>query len=185
MTGLSVKALFLDRDGVINYDSGYTSNKESFVFIDGIFDLCRAAIESGYVLFVVTNQAGIGRGYYTEQDFLNLSSWMCEQFVAQQCPIQEVFFCPYHPEHGTGVYKQESFHRKPNPGMLLDAAEKYSINLAESMMIGDKDSDMGAARNAGVNVRCHYIPGGRDEQPSPLATHIIHTLSQAISLLKQ
>ena len=108
---------------------------------------------------------------------------MCEQFVVQDCPIQEVYFCPYHPEHGTGVYKQESFERKPNPGMLFAAAEKYSINLAESIMIGDKDSDMRAAENAGVSLRLHYMPRGRDEEKSQLATHLISTLSEAVLLL--
>lgn len=180
-----IKALFLDRDGVINHDSGYTSGKENFVFIDGIFDLCRAAVESGYTLLVVTNQAGIGRGLYTEKEFLNLSAWMCDQFVSQRCEITEIFYCPYHPEHGIGRYKQDSFDRKPNPGMLLAAAEKYAISMSDSMMIGDKDSDMEAAKNGGVGLRCHYIADRRDQQQSLFATHLIHTLPEAIQLLQR
>lgn len=177
------KALFLDRDGVINHDSGYTSRKEDFVFIDGIFDLCRAAINAGYILFVVTNQAGIGRGFYTETEFWELSTWMCEQFKSNGCEIQEVFFCPFHPVHGLGSYKQDSYNRKPNPGMLLDAAKKYSVNLSESVMLGDKDSDMQAAKNAGVPMRWQYVPINGAAQVSLVATNVIRSFPEAVQLL--
>jgi len=100
------RALFLDRDGVINHDSGYTSSAENFRFIDGIFDLCRAATRSGYLLIVVTNQAGIGRGYYSEEDFLALTEWMCDRFKVEVAPIADVFYCPFHSEHGVGDYKK-------------------------------------------------------------------------------
>jgi D-glycero-D-manno-heptose 1,7-bisphosphate phosphatase len=150
------RALFLDRDGVINHDAGYTSHPEDFKFIDGIFDLCRTAKKMGYLLIVVTNQAGIGRGYYSEHDFLELTEWMCEQFEAQGVSITEVFFCPDHPEHGLGHYKNDSFDRKPNPGMVLRAAEKYQISLQGSIMIGDKESDMMAAKRAGIGVRWRF-----------------------------
>lgn len=185
MNQIAAKALFLDRDGVINHDSGYTSRKENFIFIDGIFDLCRAAVGAGYTLFVVTNQAGIGRGLYTEQDFWELTTWMCAQFAAQHCPIQEVFYCPHHPLHGIGSYKQDSVNRKPNPGMLMDASEKYAIDMAHSVMVGDKDSDMEAAQRAGVGLRIHYIAFGRDEKQSAFATHGIRALSEAIALLSR
>jgi D-glycero-D-manno-heptose 1,7-bisphosphate phosphatase len=181
-----VRALFLDRDGVINHDDGYTSCPENFVFIEGIFDLCRAAKRSGYLLIVVSNQAGIGRGYYSEQDFFELTAWMCEQFEAEGAPITEVFFCPDHPEHGIVPYKKDSFDRKPNPGMLLRAAEKYRISLKDSVMVGDKDSDMQAAERSGIKIRCHYLPHGTkmDEQ-SGVATHFIHSLRQGITLLRE
>ena len=154
------RALFLDRDGVINHDFGYTSAADDFKFIDGIFDLCRAAKKLGYLLIVVTNQAGIGRGYYSVQDFLTLTQWMRERFAEEDVPITDVFHCPYHPEHGVGKYKMDSFDRKPNPGMLLRAAEIHRVSLKLSIMIGDKDSDMQAAIKAGVGVRCHYLAIG-------------------------
>lgn len=181
---MTKRALFLDRDGVINHDSGYTSCTGEFKFIDGIFDLCRAARQAGYLLIVVTNQAGIGRGYYSEEDFLTLSAWMRDRFQAEGAPISDVFYCPFHPEHGVGDYKKDSFDRKPNPGMLLRAAEKYGINMKRSIMIGDTESDMQAASNAGVGIRCHYMPG-HEEILSAAVTHTIYSLREGISLLSE
>lgn len=177
------RALFLDRDGVINHDSGYTSDVESFQFIDGIFDVCRVAKQLGYLLIVVTNQAGIGRGYYSEQDFSTLTKWMCDQFEVERAAISDVYYCPYHSEYGIGDFKKESFDRKPNPGMLLQAAEKYALDLNRSIMIGDKNSDMQAANEAGVGVRCHFLSGDDCDVASDAATHQISTLQESIPLL--
>ena len=178
-------ALFLDRDGVINHDAGYTSRPEDFRFIDGIFDLCRAAWQAGYLLIVVTNQAGIGRGYYSEEEFLTLTAWMCDRFAIEGAPITDVFYCPFHPVHGVGGYKTESFNRKPNPGMLLRAAELHGIDMSQSIMIGDKDSDMQAASKAGVGIRCHYLASTDGPIISNAATHKIYSLREAILLLSQ
>ena len=177
------RALFLDRDGVINHGAGYTSVVDDFKFIEGIFEVCRAARRLGYLLIVVTNQAGIGRGYYSEQDFFKLTQWMRERFVQEEAPITDVFHCPFHPEHGVGHYKADSFDRKPNPGMLLRAAEIHGINLELSIMIGDKDSDMQAALRAGVGVRCHYLAGGDKNVVSHAATRGLHSLREAVSML--
>lgn len=185
MITLGNRALFLDRDGVINHDAGYTSCAENFQFIDGIFDLCRAAKRSGYLLIIVTNQAGIGRGYYSEQDFFTLTEWMRERFEKEGSPIIEVYHCPYHPEHGVGHYKKDSFDRKPNPGMLLRAAENHSLDLEKSVMIGDKDSDMQAASKAGVGVRCLYLADGHEEVLSSAATHKIHSLREGVALFSE
>jgi D-glycero-D-manno-heptose 1,7-bisphosphate phosphatase len=103
-------------------------------------------------IIVVTNQAGIGRGYCSEQDFLTLTEWMRERFEAEGAPVTDVFYCPYHPEHGVGRYKKDSLYRKPNPGMLLRAAKKHGLDIGNSIMIGDKDSDMQAASKAGVGA---------------------------------
>ncbi|TDK66529.1 D-glycero-alpha-D-manno-heptose-1,7-bisphosphate 7-phosphatase [Sapientia aquatica] len=171
---LKTKALFLDRDGVINHDEGYTSKIEDFRFIDGIFELCREAKRQGYLIIVVTNQAGIGRGYYTEQDFLILTDWMKKRFEEEGAPITDVYFCPYHAEHGVGEYKKESLDRKPNPGMLLKAAEKYQIDLSRSIMIGDKESDMEAAGNAGVSGKVIF---SLDASENLGSNHYMTTLS--------
>lgn len=143
-------ALFLDRDGVINIDHAYVHRWEDFQFIDGIFELVIAANQAGYLVIVVTNQAGIGRGYYTEADFHALTEWMRTQFAQQDARIDAVYFCPFHPEYGVGGFKRESECRKPRPGMLLQAAREHGIDLAASIMVGDKISDMEAAQCAGI-----------------------------------
>lgn len=156
-------ALFLDRDGVINVDHGYVSRLEDFEFVDGIFEVVAAARRAGYLVVVVTNQAGIGRGYYTEADFHRLMDWVNTQFAARGGGIDAVYFCPDHPEHGLGQYRRESECRKPAPGMFLRAAGDLGIDLAHSIMVGDKASDAVAARAAGVPTRLslggHADPG--------------------------
>ena len=177
------RALFLDRDGVINHDMGYTSSSANFQFIDGIFDLCREARRLGYLLIVVTNQGGIGRGYYSEEEFLTLTEWMFDRFDEEGAPITNIFYCPFHPEFGVGDFKKESFDRKPNPGMCIRAAERHNLSLGRSIMIGNRDLDMQAASNGGVGVRCHYLSGSDGAISSSAATHKIHSLREGIPLL--
>lgn len=143
-------ALFLDRDGVINVDHGYVHRPDQIEFLDGIFDLCRTAKSRGYLIVVVTNQAGIGRGYYSEEEFHALMGWMQQRFTEENCSIDKVYFCPDHPEHGVGPYKRDSWHRKPNPGMLEDAIRELSITPEHSILIGDKISDMQAGQAVGI-----------------------------------
>ncbi len=157
-------ALFLDRDGVINIDHGYVCKPEDFHFVEGIFELVAAANRLGYLVAVVTNQAGIGRGYYTEDDFHALSNWMREQFVKHGAWIDAVYFCPDHPEHGIGIYHRESVFRKPGPGMLLQAAEELGIDLPQSVMVGDKESDLQAGVAAGVG--CLLLYGNQNASAS-------------------
>ncbi len=148
MTGK--RALFLDRDGVINVDHGYVHKPENFQFVDGIFELCAAARQRDYLLIVVTNQAGIGRGYYSEAQFHALTDWMNAQFLARCIEIARVYFCPYHPEHGIGAYKRDSPMRKPNPGMILAAGQDFSFDLSACALVGDSITDMQAGRQAGI-----------------------------------
>jgi D-glycero-D-manno-heptose 1,7-bisphosphate phosphatase len=149
---LSRKALFLDRDGVINVGDRYVHSRETFRFQKGIFELCRTAQDLGYILVVVTNQAGIARGYYTEGEFIELTEWMTHQFAEQQIKLSRVYYCPYHPIHGIGEYKQDSPDRKPNPGMLLRAQSDLNLDLASSVLIGDNLSDVHAGKAAGVGT---------------------------------
>jgi D-glycero-D-manno-heptose 1,7-bisphosphate phosphatase len=155
------KALFLDRDGVINVEQGYVHRRDDFQFKEGIFDLCRAAETLGYLLVVVTNQAGIARGYYTESEFLELTEWMITRFAEEEIRIAQVYYCPYHPIHGVGVYKADSPDRKPGPGMLLRARTDFDLDMVSSVLIGDKLTDIGAAKAAGVGTRILLGAGTR------------------------
>lgn len=145
-------ALFLDRDGVININHGYVYKVDDFEFIDGIFDLVRQAHRQSYKVVVITNQAGIGRGYYTEDAFHRLTSWMLDQFSAANAPIDRVYFSPFHPTAGIGQYLRDDFTRKPNPGMIFQAQKDLDIDLDLSVLIGDKESDVRAGVAAGVGV---------------------------------
>jgi D-glycero-D-manno-heptose 1,7-bisphosphate phosphatase len=139
-----MKVIFLDRDGVINQEVGYLHKSKNFKFIDGIFEACRYFQSLGFKVIVVTNQSGIARGYYQETDFHILTKWMLVQFYNQDIDILDVFFCPHGPNSTCKC-------RKPKPGMLLEARDKYGINMSESWMIGDKETDIDAANAAGVN----------------------------------
>jgi D-glycero-D-manno-heptose 1,7-bisphosphate phosphatase len=177
------KALFLDRDGVINHDDGYTFEQENFRFIDGIFELGRAAVAHSYHIFVVTNQAGIGRGYYTESQFLKLTDWMRAKFSDEKIPISDVFYCPDHPIYGLGEYKKESFDRKPNPGMIIKALQRYEISPQLSVMIGDKDSDMEAALRANIATRCLIRRGPILAKTQGFETCAFSELIECVSIL--
>ena len=157
------KALFLDRDGIINVEKNFVYKIEDFEFVEGIFDLVTCANQAGYLVIVVTNQAGIARGYYTEADFLALMEWVKAQFSARGARIDQVYFCPYHSEFGIGEYRQKSKNRKPEPGMFFDAALELNIDLTQSIMVGDRPSDMQAALSAAIPWRFCLGECGRSE----------------------
>lgn len=177
------RALFLDRDGVINHDAGYTHAWERFRFVDGIFALGRAARARGYLLVVVTNQAGIGRGLYTEADFHALTARMCERFAREDAPIARVYFDPTHPEHGLGAYRRASPLRKPAPGMLLAARDDLGVSLPASVLVGDKPSDIEAGQRAGVRATLLYAPEGETPICTTPPTAVVRTLEEAIDWL--
>jgi D-glycero-D-manno-heptose 1,7-bisphosphate phosphatase len=147
------KALFLDRDGVINVDHGYLYKPSKVEFVDGIFDLCQRFQSAGYLIVVITNQSGIGRGYYTEHDFHKLSQWMKDEFASRGIVISKFYFCPHHATGAKGEYLKDCDCRKPKPGMLLQAAKELDIDLCKSVLVGDKYSDIQAANSAGLQ-RC-------------------------------
>jgi D-glycero-D-manno-heptose 1,7-bisphosphate phosphatase len=144
------KALFLDRDGVINIDYGHVFEKEKIDFLDGIFDLCKRAQELGYLLIVVTNQGGIAKGYYTEEQFLDLTKWIENEFEKRGVKIAKTFYCPHHPEGKIEKYSKSCEDRKPNPGMILKAIEEFNIDPTNSIIFGDKETDIEAAESAKI-----------------------------------
>ena len=176
------KALFLDRDGVINVDYGYVCHIDNFEFVSGIFELVSKAKEAEYLVIVITNQSGIGRGLYSEAKFHSLSSWMCKAFESTGSCIDHVYFSPYHPTQGRGKYLQDHFSRKPNPGMILTAAKDFNIDLEASILIGDKLSDVNAGLNAGIgkNILLSVGDSGID---SNAKFETIKSLSEAIKFI--
>lgn len=146
------KALFLDRDGVVNVDKGFVHTREAFEFIPGIFELCAKAHAMGYGLIICTNQSGIGRGLFSQAQFDSLTEWMTAEFAARQAPLAAVYHCPYHPEEGKGAYRLASPDRKPQPGMFLKARERFGLDMAASLAIGDTPRDAQAALAAGVGT---------------------------------
>jgi D-glycero-D-manno-heptose 1,7-bisphosphate phosphatase len=157
---MTARALFLDRDGVVNEEVGYLHRSEEVRFVDGIFSLCRTAAALGYRLIVVTNQAGIARGYYSEADFEILMEFMCGALRQQGVELDAVYYCPFHPEHGVGKYKREHEDRKPGTGMLRRGARELGIDLSESVLVGDRCSDVAAANAAGL--RQAFLIGGTE-----------------------
>ena len=139
------KALFLDRDGVINKEINYLYRIQDFKFNNRIFRLCKKFQDEGYLIFVITNQAGIARGYYTKKDFEIVTKWMINQFLLKKIKITKVYFCPHHPD-----FSKKCNCRKPNPGMILNAMEEFDIDLSNSVLIGDKKSDIIAGNKAGI-----------------------------------
>jgi D-glycero-D-manno-heptose 1,7-bisphosphate phosphatase len=170
------RALFLDRDGVINHEVGYLYRSVNVRWVDGIFPLCRTAVSLGYKLVVVTNQSGIARGLYTQADFDALMDWMRAEFLARQAPLEAVYCCPFHPEHGIGPYKREHEDRKPGPGMLLRAARDLNLNLAHSILVGDRCSDIAAANSAGLQQA--FLLRGTEENPCPGSAIAVESLAE-------
>lgn len=172
------KALFLDRDGVINVEKHYLYKSEDFEFVPGIMEVMRQYQQQGYALVVVTNQSGIGRGFYTEADFWRLTDWMKAQLAAQGVAIDGVYCSPYHPEKGLGDYRRESSCRKPGPGMLLAAAQELGLDLAASVMLGDKESDIEAGRRAGVGRTIRLVLP--EEEPNSAADVVIRDVRELL-----
>jgi len=144
------KALFLDRDGIINQDYGYVYEISKLVILDGIVELCKTASLKDYLLIVVTNQSGIGRGYYTEEQFWQFMHAIELHFAKYSIKFTKIYFSPYHPEARDVRYQCGEELRKPNPGMILHAQREFNINLAQSILIGDKITDIQAGLKAGV-----------------------------------
>ena len=168
-------ALFLDRDGVINVDHGYVHKIKDFDFNPGIFNLVRKANLKKYLVIVITNQAGIGRGFFSEEDFHNLMDWVLERFKNKKAKVDDIYFCPFHPLYGKGIYKRKSNLRKPNPGMIIEAAKDYDIHLESSIFVGDKLTDIKAGLAAGVGKNILLNPS-EDISGLEKKLHIVNEL---------
>ncbi|HRQ82475.1 MAG TPA: HAD family hydrolase [Azospirillaceae bacterium] len=177
---MSARALFLDRDGVINVDYGYVGDLERFVFMDGVFDLCRAAVGRGFRLAVVTNQSGVARGYYDMSAVSRLHAAMERAFIEAGAPLTAVAVCPFLRGGSVPDYARDSYWRKPNPGMILETARRFGLDPARSALIGDSATDMRAARAAGIGLRLRLAPAGTED---PDADFVAPDLRQAAARL--
>lgn len=155
------RAMFLDRDGIINTDKSYVYKIEDVEFVPDIEKVIALANEHGLKVIVLTNQSGVGRGLYKEEDVLKLHQWMGEKLLEKGARVDGWYYSPYHPESEEGKYKRASITRKPNPGMALMAAEDWNIDLSRSFMIGDKVSDILAQLDLQtILIRGNYPLGG-------------------------
>jgi len=143
-------AAFLDRDGVLNRDSGYVWRREDFHWLPGAERAVKRLNDAGYLVFVVSNQAGVARGLYRPEDVEALHRWVNGELGKSGAHIDAFYYCPHHPSEGQGAYRVVCDCRKPAPGMLLRAMREWPVDRGQSFMIGDKEIDMEAAKAAGV-----------------------------------
>ena len=173
---MTIKTIFLDRDGVINKEINYLHKIEDFEFIDGVFEACQYLQSLEYKIIVITNQSGISRGLYTKNDYQIITKWMVSQFMKNNISILDTFHCPHLPDSGCNC-------RKPKPGMLLEAKKKYNINMPESWMIGDKETDITAAISSGINNTILVKSGHKINEADSRAKFIIDSINQSSQLI--
>ena len=173
---MSIKAIFLDRDGVVNKEVNYLFKIEDFEFIDGIFDACLYFQNLGYAIIIVTNQSGIARKYYTENDYQIVTKWMLRQFEDNGIEILNVFHCPHGPESTCEC-------RKPKPGMFLKAKDEHNTDMEKSWMIGDKERDTIAANSAGIDNTILIRSSHRIDEPNSNAKIILDSIQQAKKII--
>jgi D-glycero-D-manno-heptose 1,7-bisphosphate phosphatase len=173
---MNKKIVFLDRDGVINKEVGYLHKIEDFRFIDGVFNACLHFQSLNYQIIVITNQSGIGRGYYTEEDFHIINNWMLGKFSKKGIRILDVFFCPHGPESNCDC-------RKPKPGMLNQANDKHGIDMENSWMIGDKEADIKAANTAHIKNTILVKSGHVIDESNSKAKFILDSIGQVKTII--
>ena len=174
---MAIKTIFLDRDGVINKEVGYLHKIEDFIFIDGVFEACLSFKKLNYQIIIISNQSGIARGYFTLFEYEKLTKWMLNQFSKKNISILDVFFCPHGP-------KSKCNCRKPKPGMLIDAKNKYNIDLEKSWMIGDKETDIEAANLAGISNTILLRSGHIINESHSKSKHIIDSIKDSINVIQ-
>ena len=146
-------AVFLDRDGTLNEEVSYLSHPEQLRLIPGTLEALRQLQAQRYLCIIITNQSGIARGYFSERELNEVHGELRQMLRAAQADVDAIYYCPHHPTSGQGVYRSDCSCRKPQPGLLLQAAKDFDIDLANSYMIGDKASDL----LAGIAAGCHTI----------------------------
>lgn len=170
------KALFIDRDGVINKEYSYVYRIEDFEFIDGIFDALKKMQQNGYLLIIITNQAGIAKGLYKEDDFYKLTSWMIDAFKNNGVNIDRVYHCPHKDGDGCEC-------RKPKAGMVNRAKKEFDIDIDSSWLIGDKESDIEAGINSGIKNTILVRSGHKIDEKNTKASFVCDSIKEAVKLI--
>ena len=181
-----VPAIFLDRDGTLNVDHGYVHEIDNFQFIDGVIEAMRELKNMGFALVLVTNQSGIARGMFTEDQFMQLTEWMDWSLADRDVYLDGIYYCPHHPEGSVAEYRQECDCRKPQPGMLLSAQKELHIDMAASYIVGDKPDDMQAGAAAGVGTKV-LVRTGKPVTPEgeAVADWVVNSLADLPAHIKQ
>jgi D-glycero-D-manno-heptose 1,7-bisphosphate phosphatase len=169
---MTIKTIFLDRDGVINKEINYLHKIEDFEFIDGVFEACQYLKSLDYKIIVITNQSGISRGYFTEKDFQIITNWMLAEFKKKDIKILDVFHCPHLPDSNCNC-------RKPMPGMLLKAKYKHNIDMQSSWLIGDTEVDIIAANSSGIANTILVKSGHKINEFDSNAKYILESIHQS------
>ena len=178
------RAVFLDRDGVINVDRGYVHRPEDFEFLPGVLDAAARLSSGGWALVVVTNQSGIARALYSEEAYRVLTRHMEQAFIRAGAPLAGVYHCPHHPQGRIPALAIDCACRKPAPGLLLRARDELGLSMAESVLVGDKPSDIEAARRAGVG-RAYLLCSAPSDPPvgEPLPDGVFDSLARCVDHL--
>lgn len=178
-------AVFLDRDGVLNEDRGYVHRWEDFSFLPGAIDALRRLQQQGYLLVVITNQSAVARGLCSEADVLALHERMRAFLREQGIELTGIYYCPHHPQGSVSDYAIACSCRKPEPGMILRAAQEHGIDLSRSLLVGDKLSDLEAGRAAGIPSLYLVVPPGQDKDLSSLPeAQRVSGLSEVVERMK-
>lgn len=174
---MGAAAVFLDRDGVINQEFDYVHTIDDFKFIENVIPAMKMIKNKGYALIIVTNQSGIARGLYSEDDFFKLTEWMDWSLQLEGIRLDGIYYCPHHPTEGVGKYRCQCDCRKPAPGMFYEARDYRSLDLMKCYMVGDRTSDIKSGINAGIPnnflVRTGYP---LEEEGIRMATGVFDTL---------
>ena len=179
------RAVFLDRDGTIVEDPGYLDSCDKVRFLPGVSKAIKLLKESGFKVIVITNQSGVARGYFTEETVKEINKYICQSLVEEGTSIDRIYYCPHHIEGVIERYKKDCYCRKPEPGMVEEAAREFDIDLKKSFVIGDKGSDIEAGHRAGCRtiLLAREKPLNKGREMARVPHHVAPDLYEAVKWL--